>query len=97
MKKLLLKYSKRPNGFFGLIFVNFLFGYAPFALFFGILSLFGVVPVNFNDSEVYGLKGLLVMILFIPFIVLMFTFFMWLFFMIGNLFLRLTNKIFYNV
>ena len=94
MRKLIEKYSRKPENLFGILFVNFLFGYLPFALILGILTLFGVIPINFNGEETYGIEGLLVVIAFIPFVVFMLSFFTWLYFIIGNFFLNLFKKIF---
>jgi hypothetical protein len=94
MKKFIEKYSKKPDNLFKLIFVNFLFAYSPFSILYAFLSLFGTIPVNFNGEEVYGIKGFLVMILFTPFLVLMFTIVVWIYFMIGNLFLKLLKRLF---
>ncbi len=94
MKEFIKKYSKKPEGLFKLLFVNFLFAYIPISLFFGTLSLFGIVPVNFNDSKVYGIKGFIIVMLFIPFIVFILSFFTWLYFIIGNFFLNLFRKLF---
>lgn len=94
MKKIIEKYSKKPEGFFKTLFITFLFGYIPFALLHIILNLTGIIPVNFNDKGVYGFEGMLIIILYTPFIVLLFTILTWVYFMIGNLFLRLLKKVF---
>ena len=96
MRKFIQKYSEKPSNLFQKLFITFLFGYLPFAIVHIILNILGIVPVNFNDAQVYGIKGSLVIILFIPFIVLMITFFVWLYFIFGNLILRLIKKIFYE-
>ncbi|WP_299557143.1 hypothetical protein [Seonamhaeicola sp.] len=94
MKKILEKYSKKPKGLFKLLFINFLFAYAPFALLIGVLSLFELVPVNFNDEKVYGIKGFIIIMLFIPFVAFILSFFTWLYFVIGNFFLNMFKKLF---
>ncbi|EZH73167.1 hypothetical protein ATO12_19365 [Aquimarina atlantica] len=94
MKKILEKYSEKPKNLFGLLFMNFLFGYAPLALLLGILSLLDIVPVNFNGEATYGIKGFIIMILFIPFVAFLFAFFMWVYFLIGNFFMKLFKNIF---
>ena len=96
MKKFIQKYSEKPSNLFQKLFVTFLFGYLPFAIIHLILNILRIIPVNYNDTQVYGLKGALVIILFIPFIVLIITFFVWLYFIFGNLILRLIKKIFYE-
>jgi hypothetical protein len=96
MKKIIEKYSKTPEGLFKTIFVTYLFGFVPFALLHIILNLFKVVPVNFNNNQIYGIKGIIVIILFTPLFVLMFTIFSWAYFMIGNLILRFLKKTFYE-
>ncbi len=96
MKNIIEKYSEMPGNMFKRLFFTFLFGYLPFAFIHLILTILGIIPVNFNDAQVYGIKGALVIVLFIPFIVLMITFFVWLYFIFGNLVLKLVKKIFYE-
>ena len=94
MKKLLQKYSEKPANLFEKFYVNFLFGIIPVALLHIIFNLAGVIPVNFNEEKIYGLKGVLVIVLFMPFMALLFTIFIWCYFMIGNFIIRSLNKIF---
>lgn len=96
MRNIIEKYSEKPDNLFKRIFFTFLFGYLPFAVLHIILNLTGVLPVNFNDEEIYGAKGVVIIILFIPFIVLMLTFFVWLFFIFGNFVLRTIKKMLYE-
>lgn len=96
MRNIIEKYSEKPDNLFKRIFFTFLFGYLPFAVLHIILNLTGVLPVNFNDEEIYGAKGVVIIILFIPFIVLMLTFFVWLFFIFGNFVLRIIKKMLYE-
>ncbi len=85
MKEFIIKYSKKPKGFFKLLYVNFLFAYTPFALLHATLALFEIVPVNFNNEKIFGIKAFIVVVVFIPFLTLVLTFFTWLFFLLGNL------------
>ncbi len=94
MKKIIEKYSKKPENLFKMLFMNFLFAYIPFALLMGVLSIFDIVPVNFNDEQVYGFKGFLIIILFTPLIVFILSFFTWLYFIIGNFFINLFKRLF---
>lgn len=96
MKKIIQNYSTKPDAFFKQLYINFLFGYLPFAILHIILNLAGIMPVNFNDKQVYGIKGAIVIVVFIPFVALMFTVLVWIYFMIGNLVIQLIKKIFYN-
>lgn len=96
MRKIIEKYSTKPKNLFKKIFFTLLFGYIPFALLHIVLNLFKIIPVNFNDKQLYGIKGVLVIIMFIPFVVFMLTFFAWLHFMLGNLILRIIKKTFYE-
>lgn len=96
MKKIIEKYSEMPKNLFKRIFFTFLFGYIPFAILHIILNITEVVPVNFNGKEVYGIKGVLVLILFIPFVVLIISIFGWLYFTFGNFVLRMIKKAFYE-
>jgi hypothetical protein len=96
MKKIIEKYTEVPKDLFKRIFFTFLFGYLPFAILHIILNITGVIPVNFNGKEIYGVQGVLVLVLFIPFVVLITSFFVWLYFIFGNLVLRIVKKIFYE-
>lgn len=92
MRKIIEKYSEKPTDLFNKLYFTFLFGYLPFAILQIIFNIIGEIPVNFNGRETYGLKGVIVIILFIPFIVLMITFFVWLYFICGNFILRMIKK-----
>jgi hypothetical protein len=96
MKKIIEKYSEMPKNLFKRVFITFLFGYIPFAILHIILNITGVIPVNFNGKEIYGIKGVMVLVLFIPFVVLIASFFVWLYFIFGNLVLRIIKKMFYE-
>ena len=96
MKKLIEKYLEMPKDLFRKIFITFLFGYLPFALLHIILNIARIIPVNLNGKEVYGIKGFLVIVLFTPFTILVISFFVWLYFIFGNLVLRLIKKVFYE-
>lgn len=96
MKKIIEKYSKKKEDLFKSIFITYLFGSIPFALIHIILNFFKILPVNFNGGQVYGIKGVIVTVFFTPLFVLMFSFFTWFYFMIGNLFLRFLKKSFYE-
>lgn len=95
MKNFLIKYSEKPKGLFKTILIVFLFGYIPFMILHIILNALHIVPVNFNNEEVYGFKGVLIIICFTPLIVIMFTIMTWVYYTIGVLFIRLLKKIFY--
>lgn len=77
-----------PKGFFKKLFWNFLFGQLLFSLLFGLLSLFGIFPIDFNDQPTYGVKGFLVAIFFAPLIALTFAVSAWVYFMLGNIILK---------
>lgn len=96
MKEIIQNYSKKPDAFFKRLYVNFLFGYLPFAIIHIILNLARIMPVNLNHKQVYGVKGVIVIVIFIPFIALMFTVLVWIYFMIGNFVIRLIKKVFYE-
>jgi hypothetical protein len=94
MKKIIEKYSKKPEGLFKMLFVTFQFGYLPIVLLHIILNITNVVPVNFNDKGVYGIEGVIIIIIYTPFIVLLLSGVTWIYFMFGNLVLRLLKKLF---
>ncbi|MBF2707815.1 hypothetical protein [Flavobacterium soyangense] len=89
LKNTLSKYAGKPNSLFKKIFVLFSFAYLPFLLLFVILVSFGLMPVNFNDVDYYGLKGVVIMICFAPFMIVMFSGFAYLWYIFGNFVLQL--------
>ena len=74
------------------IFICSLFSTVPFSLLSGLLSLFNLVPVNFNDNPTYGWKGFLVAVLFTPFIAFIFSCLNWLFLNFGVILMRIFLK-----
>ncbi len=92
IRKIIEKYSEKQEGLFKTFYITFLFGCIPFALMHIIFNLIGIMPVNFNGEKVYGLLGVLVILMFLPLMALLFTVIIWLYFMIGNLLLRLLKK-----
>lgn len=92
--KFLGKFKERPKELFSLLFWNFLFGYLPFSLLGAFLSLYEVITVNFNGEPTYGFKGFIIMLVFTPLMALIFTIVAWVYFRIGNFFLRLFTSLF---
>jgi len=92
LKNTLSNYIGKPNSLFKKIFVISLFAYLPFLILYLILAGFGM-PVNFNDGKIYGLKAVIVLISFTPFMVLMLSVFAYLFFVLGNFVLRIFIKL----
>lgn len=96
MRKLIEKYSEKPKGFFKKIFFTFLMGYIPFVFLHVLLNALDIIPVDYNEQDTYGLKGAIVIIAFAPFIVFMLSVSFWLYFIFGNIIIRLIKKIFYE-
>ena len=48
------------------ILIAFTLGFSPFCLLMGILSLFGITPVYFNDTPYLGLVGLIISMAIAP-------------------------------
>ncbi len=92
--KYLKQFEEKPVNLFGKLFWNMFFCLAPFISLGSLLVLFGVVPFNFNDEPYYGVVGFLMTLVLIPWISLCFAILLWIYFSIGNYFLRLFNKIF---
>ena len=88
----LKKYRNKPENLFKTLFWNFLFGYFPFSIFMGVLSLFEIVPVKLNGEPTYGIKAFIVLIIFTPVVALILAGMSWIYFSIGNFFLRLLIK-----
>jgi hypothetical protein len=89
LKTNLSKYSGKPNSLFKKILMTFSFAYLPFLLLFVILVSFGFMPVNFNGEDIYGFKGVVVLVCFAPIFVFMFSAFAYLWFVFGNFILQL--------
>ena len=89
LKYTLSKYSQKPESLFRKIFITLFFAYIPFLILFIILAGFGVIPVNFNNEKVYGIKAVIILICFAPFIVLMFSTFAYISFVFGNFILKI--------
>jgi hypothetical protein len=70
LKTTLSKYSGKPNSLFKKIFVTFSFAYLPFLILFSILVSFGIMPVNFNEQNIYGLKGVVILVALLLFLLL---------------------------
>ena len=70
--------------------------YIPTTIFLAFFTLFGVIPINFNGEQYYGMAGFIFHLLFSPFMILVLTISMWvpLFFGIkmSSLFLKLFEK-----
>jgi hypothetical protein len=89
LKVTLSKYSGKPSKLFIKILVALSFAYLPFLLLFLILVSFGLMPVNFNNENIYGLKGVAVLVCFASFLVFMFSAFAYLWFLFGYFVLQL--------
>lgn len=88
VQKFLEKYTQKPNSAFKRLFVLLFFGYLPFMILHIILNIAGVIPVNFNDEQIYGVTGVVVIIGFSPFVVLTITTLIYLGLMCGFLVLK---------
>ena len=78
------------------LFWSYTFCAIPLALIAGLLALLHVSPVYFNESPLYGIKGFIIPILFIPFFGLLLSAANWVVLNLGyflyNSFLRLWKK-----
>jgi len=82
------KYKEKPERLFNTLFWNFMFGYIPFSILAAILTIFGVVPVYFNDEPRYGIGAALIILLMSPLLVLGTVVITWFYYSLGNYFLR---------
>lgn len=89
LKNTLAKYAGKPNSLFKKIFVVSCFAHFPFVVLFSILTIFGLMPVKFNDVDYFGLKGVAVLVCFAPFMIFMLSAFAYLWFVFGNFVLRI--------
>ncbi|TSD67870.1 hypothetical protein FFF34_010915 [Inquilinus sp. KBS0705] len=76
------------------LFLTYLFIIAPLSVLEGVLALFHLVPVNFNNTPTYGLKGFIIVIIFSPFILSMISGANWIGLQIGDALLKECLKIF---
>jgi len=76
----------------GKLFNIILFGYIgfsiPIGIIFGLLTLFGLIPININGMEFYGITGFLFQLFFMPFLALIFTIPTWIIISAGLIILR---------
>lgn len=84
---------KKPKGMFKLLYWNFFFGYYPIAILQGILALFGIGSVNFNDELLIGIGGFVAPLIIAPFVVLLLAGFIWAFFMVGHYVITLIREV----
>ena len=86
----------RESYSFKKLFWSYTFCFIPLALFAGLLALFHLSPVYFNESPVYGFKGFIIPVLFIPLFGLLFSTINWLVLNFGyylyNIFLKVFKK-----
>jgi hypothetical protein len=68
---------------FNYLLKGYFWGYLPFGALFGVLSLLGIIPFNFNEKEYYGIIGLGLMLVFIPIMVIMTAVLNWIFLSFG--------------
>ncbi|KGO86456.1 hypothetical protein Q765_11295 [Flavobacterium rivuli WB 3.3-2 = DSM 21788] len=95
MKKLLDEYSVKPTQLFKRIFVVYYFAYIPFLILQIILNVTEIIPVNYNDSKIYGIKAVVIMILFSPLVVFLFAVMTWINFNIGCFIMKIFRRLFY--
>ncbi|SDR65788.1 hypothetical protein [Christiangramia echinicola] len=93
IENFLKKYTEKPNSTFKRLFITFLFGFLPFAILFAILSFLEIEPVKYNGEEYYGIEGILILLIATPIASLIFTFFIYIYLMIGYLVLNGLKKI----
>ncbi len=74
------------------LLLSYLIAGIPFAILFGSLVLFNVLPIEFNDTNHYGIKGFLITLIYIPFAGLLFTIINWGILNIGVFLYRLFSK-----
>lgn len=73
--------SKRK--LFRLLFIGYTFAFLPLGLLASILSVAGIVPVNINNKEVYGILGGLVALIYIPLVGILMSGLNWILLVIG--------------
>jgi hypothetical protein len=93
IKNFFEKYTEKPTSTFSRLFITFLFGFLPFAIIFGILTITGIEPVTFNGEDYYGFAGLLVLLIATPITALVFAIFIYLYLLIGFLMLSGFKKL----
>ena len=88
----LKQFEEKPNQLFGKLFWNIFFCLFPINLIAAFLNLFEIMPVTVNDEETYGITGFITLILSVPLIALGLSGVVWIYYSIGNFFLRQFNK-----
>tara|TARA_A100001518_G_C1171512_1_gene22720 strand:- start:11 stop:307 length:297 start_codon:yes stop_codon:yes gene_type:complete len=93
IKNFFEKYTEKPTSTFSRLFITFLFGFLPFTIIFGLLTIAGVEPVTFNGEDYYGFVGFLVILIATPITASVFAIFTYLYLMIGFLMLKGFKKL----
>lgn len=88
----LKKYVQLPENLFGLLYWNILSIYIVGFIIAGLLSLFGIQPIEFNGEPKYGILGLVVALIMSPFMTLVTAFATWLLLIVGNFILKIFVK-----
>lgn len=87
-----IKYRQLPKNLFGLLYWNIFSCFVPIFIVLGLLSLFGIKPIEFNSEPTYGIVGLLTSLIMGPFMSLVTAFAVWILLTVGNIVLRVFVK-----
>jgi hypothetical protein len=86
------EYRQLPKNLFGILYWNIFSCFVPIFIVLGLLSLFGIKPIEFDSKPTYGIVGLLTALIMGPFMSLVTAFAVWILLTVGNLVLRLFIK-----
>jgi hypothetical protein len=89
----LMQYRELPNNLFGLLFWNIFSAYMVIFIFLGLLALFGVQPVDFNNEPTFGFLGLISSIVMGPIMSLVTTLAIWVLLIMGNFVLKVATRL----
>jgi len=90
--KIIEDYNKLPNNFFKLIFWNVFFAYLIIFFVSGLLALFQIRPITFNDEPTYGILGFLISMIMAPMISFVSAVAIWILLMMGNIIMKMVLK-----
>ena len=88
------KFKKKPDQLFASMFWNMTFAFLPFNLVAGILAMALRIPINVNGEPTYGIGGFLAILIIAPLFSLGLAGLVWVYYSIGNYFLRLFIRLF---
>lgn len=91
---LIEKFKNKPDRLFASMFWNMTFAFLPFNIAVGVFALILRIPISVNGEPTYGLGSFLTILVIAPLCSLGLAGIVWIYYSIGNYFLRLFIRLF---